>query len=153
NQIDEHRQTNLTLGMAKVGIDILPGLVLDMSGSLQRENYDRNYYISRNSFDARGLGMGHAEREKLMHTEKIFESILNYYTMFSDRHDLMLVVGYSYQNSIRNAGVRARNNTFTADDLAANHLGAGNGEGGSTFHFQDYPRKEESTLVSFFGRV
>lgn len=153
NQIDEHRQTNLTLGMAKVGIDILPGLVLDMSGSFQRENYDKNYYISRNSFDARALGMGYAEREKLMHTEKIFESILNYSTMFSDRHDLKLLAGYSYQNSMRNDGVKARNNNFSSDDLGGNNLGAGNAEGGSAFHFQDYPRKEESTLVSFFGRV
>lgn len=153
NNRDEERKTNLTLGMAKVGLDILPGLVLNMTGSFQREHYDRNYYMSREDFGAQALGMGYAERESLMHTEKIFESILNYSKTINENHELNLLAGYSYQNTLRNDGLKARNNTFSSDDLGSNNLLTGNGEGGSAFHFQDYPRKEESVLVSFFGRA
>ncbi|CAM3659116.1 TonB-dependent receptor [Pontibacter korlensis] len=151
NQRDEERNRNIMLGSAKVGVDILPGLVLDLSGSLQRENYDRSYYMSRSDFDPRALGMGYAEREGLKHTDKVFESVLNYTKSFADKHELKLLGGYSYQNTMRNDGIRAINDNFSSDELGAGNLFAGNGD--AALHFRGFPRKEESTLVSFFGRV
>ncbi|WP_276496379.1 SusC/RagA family TonB-linked outer membrane protein [Pontibacter litorisediminis] len=151
NQRDEERNRNIMLGSAKVGVDILPGLVLDLTGSLQRENYDRNYYMRRSDFDPRALGIGYAEREGLKHTDKIFESVLNYTKNFADRHELKLLGGYSYQNTMRNDGIKAINDNFSSDELGAGNLFAGNGD--AALHFRGFPRKEESTLVSFFGRV
>lgn len=151
NQRDEERNRSITLGAAKVGVDILPGLVLNLTGSIQRENYDRKYYMRRTDFDPRALGIGYAEREDLKHMDKVFESVLNYTKNFAEKHELKLLGGYSYQNTMRNDGIKAINDNFSSDELGADNLFAGNGD--AALHFRGFPRKEESTLVSFFGRV
>lgn len=151
NQRDEERSRNIILGTGKVGVDLLPGLVLDLMGSLQLENYDRSYYMSREDYSPAALGMGRAERTALKHKEKIFESFLNYSKTLNERHEVKVLAGYSYQNAIRNDGINAANTMFTSDDLGSSNLNLGQGEG--LLHFQNYPVKEFSTLVSFFGRV
>lgn len=149
-QRDEAQARNIVLGTGKVGVDLLPGLVFDMTGSMQVEQWDRNYYMSRQDYSPAALGIGRAERTNLKHTEKIFESYLTYSKLF-DKHEVKVVGGYSYQNSVRNDGIRGNNTTFSSDDLGGNNLAGGMGEG--LLHFQDFPRKEMSTLASFFGRV
>jgi TonB-linked SusC/RagA family outer membrane protein len=150
NQRDETQARNIVLGTGKLGIDLLPGLVFDMTGSMQVEQWDKNYYMSRQDYSPSALGIGRAERQALKHTEKIFESYLTYSKLLG-KHEVKVVGGYSYQNSIRNDGIRGNNTTFSSDDLGANNLAVGMGEG--LLHFQDFPRKEMSTLVSFFSRV
>lgn len=61
------------------------------------------------------------------------------------------MAGYSYQKIINNDGIRGTNNYFTSDATGADNLSVGNGD--KAIHFQNYPNKRQSVLVSFFGRV
>lgn len=149
NQQDDHRSRNILQGIGKIGLDIIDGLQFNMLTSIQTEIYDRAYY--RKTTDISVLGIGEATREFLKSTDKLLETTLNYSKTFAQKHDLKLMAGYSYQKTISDDGIRGTNNYFTSDATGADNLAVGNGD--KAIHFQNYPNKKESILVSFFGRI
>lgn len=149
NQQDDHRSRNILQGIGKIGLDIIDGLQFNMLTSIQTEIYDRAYY--RKTTDISVLGIGEATREFLKSTDKLLETTLNYSKTFAQKHDLKLMAGYSYQKTINDDGIRGTNNYFTSDATGADNLAVGNGD--KAIHFQNYPNKKESILVSFFGRI
>lgn len=149
NQQDDHRSRNILQGIGKIGLDIIDGLQFNMLTSIQTEIYDRAYY--RKTTDISVLGIGEATREFLKSTDKLLETTLNYSKTFAKKHDLKLMAGYSYQKTISDDGIRGTNNYFTSDATGADNLAVGNGD--KAIHFQNYPNKKESILVSFFGRI
>lgn len=149
NQQDDHRSRNILQGIGKIGLDIIDGLKFNMLTSIQTEIYDRAYY--RKTTDISVLGIGEATREFLKSTDKLLETTLNYSKTFAQKHDLKLMAGYSYQKTISDDGIRGTNNYFTSDATGADNLAVGNGD--KAIHFQNYPNKKESILVSFFGRI
>jgi iron complex outermembrane receptor protein len=151
NQRQDARQRNIFLGSAKVGVDLLPELTLDISATYQRGDYDRSYYMDRGDMSAQALRIGYAERIAYKNTDKIVESVLNYSHTFNNNHNVKLLGGYSYQNTIINDGLSGRNNTFSSDALGAANLALGQGD--ATLHYQEFPDKQESVLLSYFGRV
>ncbi|MFD2556728.1 SusC/RagA family TonB-linked outer membrane protein [Sphingobacterium tabacisoli] len=151
NQRSENQERNTTLVNGKISVDILSGLVFDLSGSLQRNRYDRYYYQSREDFDPRALGIGYANRTATKGTEKVYEAVLNY-SKEIENHNFKILVGHSYQNSIVNDGIDAINTNFTSDALGANNLGLGNPAAGF-LPFSGFPQKQESILISYFGRI
>lgn len=152
NQRDESQERNTILGNARVGIDIVSGLVLDLSGSLQRMRYDQSQYQSREDFGAQAIGIGWANRRSTKDTEKIFESTLTYSKNIQD-HQFKVLGGYSHQNTIAGDGVSAISTNFTSDALGSNNLNSGNTSLAGNGIFANYPNKQSSTLISFFGRV
>lgn len=149
NQRDDNRSKNTIQGTGKIGVDIIDGLVFDMMGSIQSENEDRYYY--QKTTDILVLGKGNAMREFIKNTDQIIETTLNYSKTFNNDHSLKLMAGYSYQKTIRNEGIKGTNDFFTSDATGAHNLSTGNGD--KSLHFQDYPQKQESKLISFFGRI
>lgn len=149
NQQDDHRSRNTIQGTGKLGLDIIEGLRFDLLASMQIETYDRNSY--RKISDISVLGKGDAVREFLKNTDKLIETTLNYSKTFAQKHSLKLMAGYSYQKVIDNDGIKGTNNFFTSDATGGNNLSVGNGD--KAIHFQGYPNKRESVLVSFFGRI
>lgn len=148
-QRSDHRSRNILQGIGKIGLDIIDGLRFDMLTSIQTETYDQAYY--QKTTDISVLGKGNAIREFLKNTDKLIETTLNYSKTFARKHDLKLMAGYSYQKIINNDGIRGTNNYFTSDATGADNLSVGNGD--KAIHFQKYPNKTQSVLVSFFGRV
>lgn len=148
-QRSDHRSRNILQGTGKIGLDIIDGLRFDMLTSIQTETYDQAYY--QKTTDIAVLGKGNAVREFLKNKDKLIETILNYSKTFARQHDLKLMAGYSYQKIINNDGIRGTNNYFTSDATGADNLSVGNGD--KAIHFQNYPNKRQSVLVSFFGRV
>lgn len=149
NQQDDNRSRNTIQGIGKVGFDILDGLTFDMLASMQVETYDRSSY--QKTTDISVLGKGNAVREFLKNTDKLIETTLNYSKTFARKHTFKIMAGYSYQKTIGDDGIKGTNNFFTSDATGSNNLSVGNGD--KAIHFQDYPNKKESVLVSFFGRV
>lgn len=149
NQRDNRTNRNTLQGQGKIGIDIVEGLTFDILGSTQIETEDRYEYTK--TTDITVLEKGHAMRQFLKHTDQNLEMTLNYAKTFADKHVVKAMAGYSYQQLIRNDGIRGTNNMFTSDATGANNLNTGNGD--QAIHFQNYPLKRESKLVSFFGRV
>lgn len=148
-QRSDHRSRNILQGTGKIGLDIINGLRFDMLTSIQTETYDQAYY--QKTTDIAVLGKGNAIREFLKNTDKLIETTLNYSKTFAWQHELKLMAGYSYQKIINNDGIRGTNNYFTSDATGADNLSVGNGD--KAIHFQNYPNKRQSVLVSFFGRV
>lgn len=148
-QRSDHRSRNILQGTGKIGLDIIDGLRFDMLTSIQTETYDQAYY--QKTTDIAVLGKGNAIREFLKNTDKLIETTLNYSKTFARQHELKLMAGYSYQKIINNDGIRGTNNYFTSDATGADNLSVGNGD--KAIHFQNYPNKRQSVLVSFFGRV
>lgn len=149
NQQDDNRSRNTIQGIGKVGFDILDGLTFDMLASMQVETYDKSSY--QKTTDISVLGKGNAVREFLKNTDKLIETTLNYSKTFARKHTFKIMAGYSYQKTIGDDGIKGTNNFFTSDATGSNNLSVGNGD--KAIHFQDYPNKKESVLVSFFGRV
>lgn len=149
NQQDDNRSRNTIQGIGKVGFDILDGLTFDMLASMQVETYDRSSY--QKTTDISVLGKGNAVREFLKNTDKLIETTLNYSKTFARKHTFKIMAGYSYQKTTADDGIKGTNNFFTSDATGSNNLSVGNGD--KAIHFQDYPNKKESVLVSFFGRV
>src|SRR5690606_17166994 len=99
NQRDEERGRNILLATAKAELDIVEGLTWTNIGTMQRNLYDKNYYMHTTDFDSKALGVGYAERENLKDTDKIYESFLNYSTRVSE-HSFEALAGYSYQKTV-----------------------------------------------------
>lgn len=151
NQRDENRNRNILLATVKAELDIIEDLTWTNIGSYQRQNSDKSYYMHTTDFASNALGVGYAERDNLKNTDKILESFLNYDKSI-DEHSFNAMVGYSYQRTIDNDGVRLRTTGFLSDDLGANNPDAATPPVGYR-HFADYPWKLESLLISFYGRV
>lgn len=151
NQRDEDRSRNILLATVKAELDILEDLTWTNIGSYQRQNSDKNYYMHTTDFDSRALGLGYAERENLKDIDQILESFLNYNKTINE-HSFDAMVGYSYQKTVDNDGVRLMTTGFLSDDLGANNPDAATPPVGYR-HFGDYPWKLESLLISFYGRI
>jgi len=149
NQRDNRVNRNTLQGLGTIAIDIMEGLTFDMLASTQVETADSYFY--QKITDISVLGKGNAMRQFLKHTDKNLEMTLNYAKTFAEKHVVKAMAGYSYQDLINNDGIRGSNNMFTSDATGANNLAAGNGD--AAIHYNDYPVKRESTLVSFFGRI
>lgn len=149
DQRDNRTNRNTIHGLGKIGVDIIQDLTFDLLASTQVETVDQSQY--QKTTDITVLEKGYAMRQFLKHTDKNLEMTLNYAKTFAGKHGIKAMAGYSYQELIRNDGIRGANNMFTSDATGGNNLAAGNGD--QAIHYQNYPIKRQSKLVSFFGRV
>lgn len=151
NQRDESRSNNTLLGSFKADLTLVDGLIWSNVLSYQRQHFDKKYYMHRTDFDSKALGRGYAERNNLIHLDKILESYLNY-SLTRDLHSFDAMAGYSYQRTKNNDGMWASSVGFMSDDLGANNLNLGTLPAGYN-PFGSYPYTLESLLISFYGRL
>lgn len=79
-------------------------------------------------------------------TDYLFNSVLTYNKVISDKHQFGLLLGYEYQKFTGN-GFGTSNNKFFTDVLGAANIGIAEGTAVSSSY------KNESMLASYFGRL
>lgn len=136
------------LGYGKVELEILKGLKGVANASYEYQSSNTGQY--KPSY-AQMEGMsekGWAQRTHAEYSNQQLETYLNYDANFAERHKLNVMAGYSYlKNSAEGFG--STRSGFDTDAFGYNNLAAG-----SDFRAGDvYSYKNESKLISFFGRV
>jgi len=144
----DERQGNTLLGIANVGVDVLPGLTYDLSLSLQRNVGTGSVYNETTSPQAEST-KGEAVKYNNNATQKLLETFLTYNKKFGEI-GLNVIGGYSYQQNNFD-GFDARMINLISDALGANNLGLANVPEGFNGVGPGY--KNENILVGFFGRV
>lgn len=147
-QRTDRREANTLLGIANIGVDILPGLTYDLSLSLQRNVGNGSVYSASSSPQAESTN-GEAVRYNNNATQKLLETYFTYNKKFGEV-GLNAVAGYSYQQNTFD-GFDARMVNLISDALGANNLGLSNVPEG--FNGVGAGYKNENLLVGFFGRV
>ena len=162
-QNQEERQINTLLGNAGAQLTILPRLTNTLSLSMQREAVQGGAYQSRESPVPNAAGVtglaakGLARRYSLTNTRKILENFLTYQPLNSERHELKLLAGYSWQEDKNGDGFQTDTRGFVSDQLGYNNLGLGN-PGGVTPNYDaalaGYGLGISTLrLISFYGRL
>lgn len=147
-QRTDRREANTLLGIANIGVDILPGLTYDLSLSLQRNVGNGSVYSASTSPQAEST-KGEAIRYNNNATQKLLETYLTYNKKFGEI-GLNVVGGYSYQQNTFD-GFDARMVNLISDALGANNLGLANLPEG--FNGVGAGYKNENLLIGFFGRA
>ncbi len=137
-------------GTAKASLNIVDGLVYNLSVSYQNEQYIYSNYNSTKSqlYPAQN---GMASRTSVENKKTLFETYLNYDKTFNDVHKLGLMAGYSWEQSDDNDGFGLTVYNFYNDDLSYYNLGYANNMDISGIN-SGYTL---STLrmISFYGRL
>lgn len=144
-------------GDARLILNPLQGLNISAFGSYMRDMYnDRNFRASQD-WDQRPQsdyqGMSYARKYNWLAWQKTFESTIDYQKIFNDIHSFNILGGYSYQYETWER-FEVHNNGFSSDAYMDWDLGAG-----SAINNTKLPRpgmgsrKEDNTLIAFFGRV
>ena len=147
-QRSDERQVNTLLGIANIGVDILPGLTYDLSLSMQRYVNSGSVYNQITSPQAEST-KGEAIRFNNNATQKLLETFLTYNRKF-DEIGLNVVGGYSYQQNNFD-GFDERMVNMISDALGASNLGLANVPEGFNGVGPGY--KNENILIGFFGRA
>ncbi len=144
-------------GDARLILNPLEGLNISAFGSYMRDMYnDRNFRASQD-WDQRPQsdyqGMSYARKYNWLAWQKTFESTIDYQKIFADVHSFNILGGYSYQYETWER-FEVHNNGFSSNAYMDWDLGAG-----SAINNTKLPRpgmgsrKEDNTLIAFFGRV
>jgi len=148
----------------KFSLEIMKGLHLNAFGAIQRDMYvdnqykdinSRNSLVGGNSFDygsgnVTPNGKGYAYKNSVNNNNYAFEPTIDYQTEFGD-HTINAVAGYSYRYEVSEL-FRMGNTGYVNDLWENNNMGGASWrsitEGGNMAS-----RKEDNTLIAFFGRV
>jgi TonB-dependent starch-binding outer membrane protein SusC len=115
NDILESTTRNI-LSNVTLKLDIMKGLSYDASVAYQNSSRENRTYHARVSSLKPGMN-GIAIREMYANSFKQFENYLNYENTFGEKHDLKVLVGYSWQEDTFGDGFRTANSNFVSDDL------------------------------------
>lgn len=140
-------------GNAKASLEIVEGLLYNMSMAYQDEQYLFSNYNTTNSLIALGMN-GRADRSTVNNKKKVLETYLNFDRTFSDVHKLGLMGGYSWEEGNDNDGFKLTTYNFYNDALTYYNLGMGNNIDINGLGLGD-GRYMLSTLrmISFYGRA
>ncbi|MCM1066683.1 MAG: SusC/RagA family TonB-linked outer membrane protein [Muribaculaceae bacterium] len=116
--------------------------------------YSNNNSYFRPSTSTNSINDGHdgvASRSYSKERQYVLEWLANYSARFAEKHNVKVMLGYSYQYS-QYSGFNAENKDFSNDGLGADNLGSGEWakEEGEVM-MGSY--KNDAKLISFFGRV
>jgi TonB-dependent starch-binding outer membrane protein SusC len=133
-------------------LNIYGGLKASVSGSLQRDSYNDNWYselASKTSQDSYN-GEGYAYKASNMDNQYTIEPKLEYSTTLFENHTFNAFAGYSYQYKVSES-FKSENSGFVNDVFRENNLGAGTylSDGKAAMS----SNKEDETLIAFFGRL
>jgi TonB-dependent starch-binding outer membrane protein SusC len=150
NQNKIENKINLMLVNGVVNVNVLPGLDLTASLSLQKQQADTNLYYYKSSMLARAVNAdGYAQRNAVKSTKKVLEAFGNYNVAFG-LHNIKLLAGYSWQEDREGDGFQVSGSDFISDDLLWNNIGFGNNSI-TTRYGNIYVSTVR--LISFYGRL
>lgn len=147
NRTDD-RKRHRFLGYGKVELELLKGLKGVANGSYEYQSTEgglyKPTYTQLEGQSEKGWGQ-HTHGE---YTNQQLEAYLNYDVELAEIHRLNVMGGYSYLKTTAE-GFGSTRSGFDTDAFGYNNLAAG-----SDFRATDvYSYKNESKLISFFGRV
>jgi TonB-dependent starch-binding outer membrane protein SusC len=163
DQNTEERTINTLLGNASAQLSLLKNLTNTLSLSMQNEAVKGGAYQGRlspvpNAAGVTGLAArGLARRYSLENTRKILENYLTYQPLNTNRHDLKVLAGYSWQEDKNGDGFQTDTRGFVSDALGYNNLALGNP--GSVTPTYDAALADYSLgistlrLISWYGRL
>ncbi len=150
NEDEYDTESKRLQGTAKASLELLDGLVYNLSLSYQNEQYIYSNYNSSES-QIYSSQNGQASRTSVENKKTVFETYLNYDKTFNNVHKLGLMAGYSWEQSDNNDGFGLTVYNFYNDDLSYYNLGYANSMDISGIN-SGYTL---STLrmISFYGRL
>ncbi|MCW3805623.1 SusC/RagA family TonB-linked outer membrane protein [Plebeiibacterium marinum] len=137
-------------GTAKASLEIVDGLLYNLSLSYQNEQYIFSNYNSSDS-QIYSSQNGQASRTSVENKKTVFETYLNYDKTFNDVHKLGLMAGYSWEQSDNNDGFGLTVYNFYNDDLGYYNLGYANRMDMSGIN-SGY-KLSSLRMISFYGRL
>ncbi len=144
--IDDKSETVRVLANATAEYDFTSSLTGKLNIGLDRSNGDRGLYQPNALPYAASFG-GRADVLTNERRNVLFETTLNYRTQLSEKQDLEVWAGYSYQD-FDNFFSQATAQGFVTDAFSFNNLSAG-----SNFTVRPQSGGASSRLVSFLGRA
>ena len=136
------------LGYGKVELELLKGLIGVANGSYEYQSTEGGLYKPTYAMMEWQSEKGWGQRTHGEYTNQQLEAYLNYDVELSKIHKLTVMAGYSYLKATAE-GFGSTRSGFDTDAFSYNNLGAG-----SDFRSTDvYSYKNESKLISYFGRV
>ncbi len=169
HQESNKRSQQTTSADAKFTLDIYKGLRASVFGAIQRDTQnDNEYKLQASRSSQRGSsgnsdntdfgsitpkGTGYARKYNSLNTLTTLEPTIEYSGRIATSHSINAIAGYSYQYNVTER-FEAANAGFINDIFEENNLGAGNFiQGGTIGKAAIGSRKEDNTLIAFFGRV
>ena len=147
NRTDDQKRHRF-LGYGKVELDLLKGLKGVANGSYEYQSTEGGLYKPTFAMMEGQSEKGWGQRTHGEYTNQQLEAYLNYDVEFAKIHKLNVMAGYSYLKTTAE-GFGSTRSGFDTDAFGYNNLAAG-----SDFRATDvYSYKNESKLISFFGRV
>jgi iron complex outermembrane receptor protein len=153
NEVTDEGHFKTLLGNIKANYKFTDNFDLSAFYSLQTESDLRSQYFSSKTRFASSAGLnGRATKFAEDRENELFELTANYQKYFGELK-MTLLGGYSYQEFMFE-NFNAFNTNFITDDLLYNalELGLGTATGNDAFAGMG-SQKEESKLISFFGRA
>lgn len=145
-ETQNEREAKRIFGNFRADLEIFKGLSAAVNLAYIRDDDESFYYEP--SYAASNFTKGFGKRAYNNYQSKIIETTLNYSTNFSQKHQLQLLGGHSYQKDGYD-GFTAQGKEALSDYLKSYNLGALlNLEPGSISSY-----KNEFLLASFFGRA
>jgi len=145
------KKINLLLASTRATLQLPFGLVYNLNLAYQNRVTTNNTYHNSASEIALGLG-GQAIRSEYADTKKLLENYLNYAHNWNNKHDLKVLLGYSYDETTTGDGFQSTNQNFVSDATSYNNLGLGTAPAN---YRVDYGGVQVETLrlISFYGRL
>lgn len=146
NEVQNVRDAKRFLGNLKADLEIIKDLIGSVNVGYIRDDHESSYFRPSGLYAT--ADNGHARKEYNNNTQKLIEATLNYTKTFNRAHNLNLLGGYSWQESIYD-GFWAQGDDAQSDYIGYNDLGIMN-----DVNYGDIDSwKGKWTLIGFFGRA
>ncbi|MBQ8673522.1 MAG: TonB-dependent receptor [Bacteroides sp.] len=144
----EDQKRHRFLGYGKVELDLVKGLKGVANASYEYQSTEGGLYKPTYAQMEGKSEKGWGQRTHGEYSNKQLETYLTYDATFAEIHKLNVMAGYSYLETVAE-GFGAQRSGFDTNAFGYNNLAAG-----SDFRAGDvYSYKNESKLISFFGRA
>jgi iron complex outermembrane receptor protein len=144
-QIVDKAKTTRALGNVVAELDLFPGLTAQVNaGGDRSESVRQTYFPNENPIGSQFRGLARQVDRSL--TSKTLQTLLTYRNAFMDIHAVDVVGGYEF-NEYDTEEFGAEGRGYVTDLFSFNNLG-----GGQTL-VPPFSWREDSRLVSFFGRA
>ncbi len=145
-EIRDFARTTRVLGNIFGEFDVVEGLTARVNVGLNRETASRDIFLPRSSPIAQGRG-GEANVRSNERYSVLLETTGTYRNSLIEGQDLEVTAGYSWQEfALQGMGATGRD--FVSDAISVFNVGSGEDQDVNPFSF-----REQSRLISFFGRV
>ncbi len=139
-------KTTRALGNLTAEYEFVEGLTGKVNVGLNRSQASRRTFQPKSLPVAATIG-GQASQANRELSSKLIEITGTYSRIFGDAHNVSILGGYSWQNFLTEQfGTTARD--FVSDVFGYNNLA-----GGNDFSIKPFSLRQESKLISFFGRI